>query len=335
MHLESSRVLVTGGAGFIGSALVWELNRRGGERVVISDRLRTSEKWRNLPPLRFEDYVEADDLLPALERGALGAFDLVLHLGACSSTTETDAAYLVRNNFEYSKELAGWSMAHGARFVYASSAATYGRGDRGMSDADGSANALTRLRPLNMYGYSKHMFDLWAARNSLFRTIAGLKYFNIYGPNEAHKGTMRSVIAKAFPQIRDEGRIQLFRSYHPDYSDGEQRRDFLYVKDAVAMTLHLAERSEAVGLFNIGSGETATWIEVARALFQAVRAEPNIEFIEMPESLRPKYQYYTRADISRLRQTGYDAPITPLATAIEDYVRNYLVPDVRLGDGED
>jgi ADP-L-glycero-D-manno-heptose 6-epimerase len=329
--VENSRVLVTGGAGFIGSALVWALNQRGCERVVISDRLGATEKWRNLVPLRFEDYVEADDLLQALERGALGRFDIVLHLGACSSTTETDAAYLVRNNFEYTRELATWATSTGVRFIYASSAATYGAGEAGMSDGDDDSRSLSRLRPLNMYGYSKHLFDAWAARKNMLGSIAGLKYFNIYGPNEAHKGSMRSLVAKAVPQILETGRMQLFRSHHPDFEDGKQLRDFLYVKDAVAMTLHIAT-SDATGLFNIGSGAAATWLEVAHAIFAALDREPEIEFVDMPTHLREKYQYFTQAEIGRLGQTGYSRPITPLRVAIDDYVRQYLLPDRRLGD---
>lgn len=332
MDLGSSRVLVTGGAGFIGSALVWDLNRRGCDRIVIADRLRSSEKWRNLVPLKFEDYIEADELLAAFERGALGDFDLVLHLGACSSTTETDAAYLLRNNYEFTKELALQSVGRGIRFVYASSAATYGAGEAGMSDAASSPDELSRLRPLNMYGYSKHLFDVWAARRGLLDRITGLKYFNIFGPNEAHKGDMRSLVAKAVPKIQETGKIQLFRSYHPDFADGEQRRDFLYVRDATAMTLHLASRPDAVGLYNLGSGEAVTWIELADAMFSALEVPSAIEFIEMPEPLRPKYQYFTEADIGRLRHTGYDAPITPLRAAVEEYVRTYLLPDRRLGD---
>jgi ADP-L-glycero-D-manno-heptose 6-epimerase len=322
-------VLVTGGAGFIGSALVWELNRRGCENIVIADLLGTSEKWRNLAPLRFADYLEADDLLPRLQNGALGRFDLILHLGANSSTTERDAARLIRNNFEFTKNLAVWSLANEARFVYASSAATYGDGSAGMSDAD---DCLERLRPLNIYGYSKHLFDLHAQRNGWLSRIAGLKYFNVFGPNENHKGDMRSVVHKSFEQARDSGVIQLFKSYRPDIPDGEQRRDFLYVKDAVAMTLHLAANPQANGLFNIGSGRAHTWNELARAMFAALGREPRIEYIEMPESLRPRYQYFTQADIGRLLASGYNHAPLPLADAVRDCVQNYLVPDRRLGD---
>ncbi len=332
MDFESARVLVTGGAGFIGSALVWELNRKGCERVVIADRLGDGEKWRNLVPLRFEDYLEADDLLAALERGGLGSFDLVLHMGACSSTTETDATYLVRNNYEFSKSLASWSLLTAARFVYASSAATYGSGDQGMSDADDSPAALHRLRPLNMYGYSKQMFDLWAARNDLFDRITGLKYFNIFGPNEAHKGEMRSLVAKAVPQIAESGVLRLFRSHRPDYADGRQLRDFLYVKDATDMTLHLAARPNATGIFNIGSGRATSWLDVGTALFAALERDPTIEFIDMPANLRARYQYFTEADIGRLRGCGYTAPITSLSSAITEYVQRYLLPDKRLGE---
>lgn len=332
MDLSQSRILLTGGAGFIGSALLWDLNRRGCQRVVVADRLGTSEKWRNLVPLRFEEYLEADDLLPALERDALGDFDLVLHLGACSSTTETDAGFLVRNNYEFSKELAGWAVGRDVRFVYASSAATYGAGESGMDDRDASLDALHRLRPLNMYGYSKHLFDLWAARQGLLARIVGLKYFNVFGPNEAHKGDMRSLVAKAVPQVQETGALRLFRSHHPDYADGEQRRDFLYVKDATAMTLHLAGRDDAAGLFNIGSGVASTWLDVANALFPAMGRQPSIEFIDMPDHLRPNYQYFTRADVSKLRETGYDAAVTPLGEAIGDYVREYLLTGRKLGE---
>ncbi|HTI99973.1 MAG TPA: ADP-glyceromanno-heptose 6-epimerase [Dongiaceae bacterium] len=327
--LEDCRVLVTGGAGFIGSALVWELNRRGCARVVVADFLGQTEKWRNLTPLRFEDYLEADDLRPRLQAGALGEFDLVLHLGACSATTERDAAYLIRNNFEFTKDLAAWALLQDTRFVYASSAATYGDGAAGMEDA---AEFLDRFRPLNAYGYSKQIFDQYAHARGWLPRLVGLKYFNIFGPNEDHKADMRSVVHKSYAQVLESGVIRLFKSHRPDYQDGEQKRDFLYVKDAVAMTLHLATSESAGGLYNIGSGEAHTWNELAQAIFAALDRPASIEYIEMPASLREKYQYYTRANIGKLRATGYAAPVTPLAAAVKDYVTGYLAGDCRLGD---
>lgn len=332
IDFAKARVLVTGGAGFIGSALVWELNRRGCSRIVIADFLETSEKWRNLAPLAFEDYLEADDLLERLGSRSLGRFDVVLHMGACSSTTERNAAYLVRNNFQFTKELASCALSSNSRFVYASSAATYGDGAAGMSD-DASLPYLHELRPLNMYGYSKQMFDLYAAQRGILDKIVGVKFFNIFGPNEDHKGDMRSLVNKAYGQIRETGEIRLFKSYRPEYADGEQKRDFLYVKDAVAMTLHLAGSDDANGLFNVGSGEANTWLALANAVFAALGKPANVQLIEMPEELRSKYQYFTQADIGRLREHGYSAPITPLADAVADYVKNYLVPGRHLGDG--
>ena len=271
-------------------------------------------------------------MLPRLQDGSLGKFDLILHLGACSSTTERDAGYLIRNNYEFTRDLAAWALGpkprgKKTRFVYASSAATYGDGSAGMDDDD---SRLDKLRPLNMYGYSKHLFDLHARRAGFLNQIAGLKYFNVFGPNEDHKGDMRSLVHKSFGQVQTEGVIRLFKSYRSDFRDGEQKRDFLYVKDAVAMTLHLAATPKANGLFNIGSGAARTWLDLARAVFMALNRKPNIQFIEMPESIREKYQYFTEANLSRLRAAGYTAPVTRLEDAVADYVRNYLVPGRRL-----
>ena len=324
---SGARVLVTGGAGFIGSALVWALNRRGCDDIVVCDRLGTDEKWRNLAPLRFAEFVEADDLRLRLQSGVLGKFDLVLHMGACSSTTERDAGFLFRNNFEFTRDLADWSLEKNVPFVYASSAATYGDGLAGMEDGD---SKLDTLRPLNMYGYSKHLFDLHAKRAGFLDDIVGLKYFNVFGPNEDHKGDMRSLVHKSFAQVKSEGVIRLFKSYRKDFRDGEQKRDFLYVKDAVAMTLHLAANKKAGGLYNIGSGAARTWIDLANSVFAALDKKPKVEFIEMPEAIRDKYQYFTQADISRLRAAGYKAPVTSLEEAVKDYVRKYLAPDKRL-----
>lgn len=326
-----SRILVTGGAGFIGSALVWELNQRGYENIIICDRLSTDEKWKNLVPLRFLDYIDGIDLENSVRRSpdALGKFDAIFHLGACSATTEKDADYLMRNNFEFTKVLCGWALERGTRFVYASSAATYGDGTHGMDDRMADLN---KLRPLNMYGYSKHLFDLHAKRVGWLDQIVGLKYFNVYGPNEDHKADMRSVVHKAYGQILNTGKVNLFKSNRPEYKDGEQMRDFLYVKDAIRMTLFLAGESSANGLFNLGSGQAHTWVELVNAIFAALDLPPNIEFVEMPEHLKSKYQYYTCADIAKLRGAGYAEELFTLAAAVRDYVQGYLVGDKRLGD---
>jgi ADP-L-glycero-D-manno-heptose 6-epimerase len=327
-----TRILVTGGAGFIGSATVWDLNQRGVDDILVADFLGSDEeKWKNLVPLRFNDYLEADDLLRRVEANdpALSQIELVLHLGACSSTTEKDAAYLVRNNFEYTKVLAHWALSHDMRFVYASSAATYGDGSAGMSDLE---EDLGVFRPLNMYGYSKHLFDSYAARHGFLDGIVGLKYFNVFGPNEDHKGDMRSVVYKACKQVAETGTIKLFKSYHPEYRDGEQKRDFLYVKDAVNLTLELAETPTAGGLFNLGSGVAHTWIDLANAVFKALDCPPRIEFIDMPDDLRGKYQYHTCADLTKLRGYCKNIEFTPLEEAVADYVQNYLVPGERLGN---
>ena len=332
MSTLDGRILVTGGAGFIGSALVAALNQRGISEIVITDLLGSDEKWRNLTPLKFADYLEADDFRKRIgqNQAALGDFSAVFHLGACSATTEMNASYLIDNNFNVTKELAAWSLAKNIRFIYASSAATYGDGAQGMDDQDPN---LGRLRPLNMYGYSKHLFDQHAQRKGWLDRIVGVKYFNVFGPNEDHKGDMRSLVNKAYEQIRTTGRVGLFKSYHPDFKDGEQMRDFLYVKDAVEMTLHFAESATtAGGLFNLGSGDANTWLKLTRAIFSALNLPPQIDFIEMPEVLKGRYQYYTKADITKLRTTGYRRTMTPLEDAIRDYVQNYLATNRRLGD---
>jgi ADP-L-glycero-D-manno-heptose 6-epimerase len=328
--LSQDLILVTGGAGLIGSAVIWELNRRGFQNILVSDRLRSSEKWRNLAPLQFRDYVEADDLLARISQqpAQLSSIRSIFHLGACSATTERDAAYLIRNNYEYTKTLAQFALAGGRRFVYASSAATYGAREEGLAES----LPLASLRPLNMYGYSKHLFDCYAERCGFLQQMTGLKYFNVFGPNENHKGDMRSVVHKAFGQIRETGRVSLFKSHRTDFADGCQRRDFLYVKDAAQITLWLAENVSGGGLFNVGSGESNTWLCLANALFSALNLPANIEFIAMPQELRGKYQYSTRADINKLRTAGYGRPITPLPEAVRDYVQNYLVPERFLGD---
>ena len=322
------RVIVTGGTGFIGSVLVWELNRRGCTHVAIVDFPAQSDKRANLAGLRYKEIIEPAKLSSRLSSGSMGQLDYIFHLGACSSTTETNEQYLRENNYEYSRTLAEWAQNAGVRFVYASSAATYGDGSAGMDDSD--PRQLERLRPLNLYGQSKQWMDLHAWREGWLDRIVGLKYFNVFGPNEHHKGDMRSLVCKSYSEILKTGVIRLFKSYLPEYRDGEQRRDFLYVKDAVAMTLHLAANPAANGIFNIGSGQARTWNELARAVFSALGREPRIEYIDMPESIRDKYQYFTQADIDKLLATGYDQPITSLEDAVRDYVVNYLAPRCRI-----
>lgn len=324
--MSESRLIVTGGAGFIGSAVVWRLNELGHDDILIVDRMDDTDKWKNLAPLKFTDYVDADDFLDDLSD--FSDVETIFHLGACSSTTETDADYMLRNNYQYTKDLAEYAVANDIRFIYASSAATYGDGSAGMADG---TECLNRLRPLNVYGYSKHLFDQFAARNGLFGKIVGLKYFNVFGPNENHKGDMRSLVNKAFDQINQTGKLQLFKSANPEYADGEFGRDFVYVKDAVDMTLFFMD-NEIGGLFNVGSGRMNSWNALADAIFKALDLPKNVEYVEMPEHLRDRYQYHTQASLTRIRDAGYTADPTPLDEAVTDYVQNYLVPDHRFGD---
>ena len=328
-RVRPGRVIVTGAAGLIGSAIVWELNRHGVEDIVLVDHLGTTDKWKHLVPLHFADYLEADEFYPRLAEspGAFGNVTTVYHLGACSSTTERNATFLIANNYRLTQTLATWSVARNARFVYASSAATYGARETDLRE-DLEPHSLA---PLNMYGYSKHLFDLWARREGLLDKIVGLKFFNVYGPNEDHKGDMRSVVAKAYEQITADGTVKLFESYRPGMADGEQTRDFLYVKDAVNATLHLGRSPHAAGLYNIGAGVARTWNDLAGAIFTALGRPKHITYVPMPDVLRGKYQYRTEATIDRLRASGYDAPFATLEEGVWDYVRRYLVPGVTLG----
>lgn len=313
--------IVTGGAGFIGSVLLWKLNQHGIDDTWVVDRLDASEKWKNLRKRRFADYLDADDFLLRLAKNQLPAVEGIVHLGAISSTTETDSALLMRNNYEYTKILCQWALSKKKRFIYASSAATYGDGAHGYSTD--SATTL-KLLPLNMYGYSKQLFDLWAHRHGALKQIVGIKFFNIFGPNEYHKGDMRSVVAKAFEQIRDTGKIKLFKSYRSDYRDGEQERDFLYVKEAVQVVYDFMTRKSFKGLYNVGAGQARTWNDLAQAIFTALGKPARIEYIDMPESLRAKYQYHTLADM-RWRQPGKGtAPFASLEDSVRDYILNHL-----------
>ena len=330
-------IVLTGAAGFIGRNVVAELNRRGEDELILVDELGISkpgeaEKWKNLVGLRYEDIVSPEEFLGLLEEGAFADVRSVIHLGACSATTEKDADYLLRNNYQYTRVLCNWAREHDVRFVYASSAATYGDGAQGYDDSDAVTPAL---KPLNMYGYSKHMFDLWALKHGLFgggpggvedNCIVGLKYYNVFGPYEDHKADMRSVVAKSYEQICATGEVKLFKSYRPEYRDGEQMRDFIYVKDAVDVTLHFAlqDAGESGGLFNCGTGEPRTWVDLVTAVFHAMGREVKIEFIDMPEALQGKYQYFTQSQPGKLRAAGYTKPFTSLEEGVRDYVQGYL-----------
>ncbi len=315
-------IVVTGGAGFIGSALIAELNKRRVTDILVVDELGMDNKWKNLLNLSFADYVEKDDFLEMVVENKLSApIEAVFHMGACTSTTETNSSYLIKNNYEYTKLLAQWAVEADIRFIYASSAATYGDGSMGFSDDE---EKIHHLRPLNMYGYSKQLFDLWARRTGLLKKITGLKYFNVFGPNEYHKADMRSFVLKAFEQIVATGKVRLFRSHKPRYKDGEQLRDFIYVKDAVDMTLFFLDNPGIGGLFNIGTGKARTWNDLVTAVFAAMDKKPDIEYVDMPESIRNQYQYFTQADVTKLKHAGYDKNQTSLEDAITDYVQNYL-----------
>ena len=314
-------IIVTGGAGFIGSAIVAALNKRKINNILVVDEAG-KDKSKNLVNLSFTAYTEKNDFLKKLiDKNTLSNIEAVFHMGACSDTTEMNTEYLGENNYEYSKILAEWTTEANTRFIYASSAATYGDGSKGFSDEEGK---IEQLQPLNPYGNSKQLFDLWAREYGLLKKIVGLKYFNVFGPNEYHKGDMRSFVIKAFEQINKTGKVRLFKSYNPQFEDGQQMRDFLYIKDAVDMTLFFYDNTKISGLFNIGAGKARTWDDLVKAVFAAMGKESNIEYIDMPETIRNQYQYFTQADITKLRKAGYKKQITPLEDAIKDYVQNYL-----------
>jgi len=315
-------IVVTGGAGFIGSAFVWKLNQQGINDIVIVDSLGTDDKWKNLVNLRFADYIHKDNFLRLICDDQL-PFDVsaIVHMGACSSTTERDADFLWNNNYLYTKTLAEWSLQRGIRYIYASSAATYGDGTQGFSD---DHSKISGLKPINMYGYSKQVFDLWALKKHVENKIAGIKFFNVFGPNEYHKADMTSVIFKAFHQIKETGKVKLFKSYLPKYPDGGQMRDFVYIKDCIDVMWWLFNNPAANGIFNLGTGKARTWNDLINAVFTAMGIKTNIEYIEMPESLRNQYQYFTEAKMDKLKAAGCPAAFSSLEDSVRDYITNYL-----------
>jgi ADP-L-glycero-D-manno-heptose 6-epimerase len=314
---KNSLIVVTGAAGFIGSCVVAKLNEEGFANLIIVDHIGNSEKRRNLEKKRYKEYYDKTEFLEVLEADQLPEkVGAVIHMGACSSTTLTDAEYYETNNFQYTQKLARWSLDRGIRFIYASSAATYGVGEAGYKD---DVETIRRCRPLNLYGSSKQKFDLYALDHGWCDKMVGLKFFNVFGPNEYHKGEMRSVVAKSYKRVVEEGRISLFKSHVEDYADGEQKRDFVYVKDVVEVILFFLEHPEKNGIFNVGTGRAESWNDLARALFKAVNKPVRIDYVEMPEQLRGKYQYFTQAAIDKLVAAGYRRPFTALDDAVRDY----------------
>ncbi len=321
-------IVVTGGAGFIGSNIVARLTGEDRYDVVVCDRMETADlaKWKNLAKHPIADFWEPEDLFEQLERHA-EAIEAVVHMGAISATTEQDADLIMRTNFILSRDLWDWCSIRDARFIYASSAATYGDGDGGFEDDD-SLEGLTALRPLNAYGYSKMLFDQYAARQSDRGQSpgqwAGLKFFNVYGPNEGHKGTMKSVVAQIWPKVAAGETVTLFRSHNPNYPDGGQMRDFVFVDDVVDIIAWLLDAPHVSGVFNAGSGQARSFLDLANATFAAAGKTPAIDYVDTPVSIRDRYQYFTEARMERIRAAGYPGQSTPLEEGVRRYVQDFL-----------
>ncbi len=316
--------VVTGGAGFIGSAMVWKLNQIGITDILIVDELGSDEKWKNLTGLIYQDYNHKTEFLENLHKNKYPIFKGIIHLGAISATTETDADLLIENNVRYSQDLALHSMKNNIRLIYASSAATYGDGSQGYSDLE---DDMHMLRPLNMYGYSKQLFDIWAYKNDYLNKITGLKFFNVFGPNEYHKDDMTSVVYKAFHQIKQNGKVRLFKSHKPGIEDGNQSRDFVYVKDCLEIMTWLLDHPNINGIFNVGTGHARSFKDLVTATFKALNQPVAIEYIDMPEHLRGKYQYFTQADMHKLTEAGCPVEFKALEDSVYDYVNSYLNTD--------
>lgn len=321
---DGQLIILTGGAGFIGSHVIRHLNDKGITNIVIFDELRSTDKWKNLVGKKFIDILPKSTCFEWL-KGKEKLIKSFIHLGACSSTVERDASYLLENNYRFSVNLAEYALQHNHRFIYASSAATYGNGEHGFSDND---NELNVHRPLNMYGYSKHLFDLWLKNQGALDQVTGLKYFNVFGPNEGHKGRMASTIFHMLPLVKKEKVVRLFESSEPaKYKDGEQMRDFIYAKDAAKMTCAFLN-NQATGIYNIGSGNPDTWNNIAKYVFQALDLPTRIDYIPMPEDLIGKYQNYSAADMTKTRKAIGDSSLTtPLNEAVSDYIKNHLLVD--------
>jgi ADP-L-glycero-D-manno-heptose 6-epimerase len=311
-------IILTGGAGFIGSCFLWKLNQEGIKDVLVVDHLDNSEKWKNLIGKNYCDYIQKNDFFNAVVNKQAPKPQSIVHLGACSSTTLSNTDYYIKDNYEYSKVLALWAFELGVPFVYASSAATYGDSKRDC-DCDDDISKIRNLSPTNMYGFSKHMFDLWLLNNNYTGKATGVKFFNVFGPNEYHKGDMRSIICKNFNNVSGKGVIKLFKSYNANYPDGGGRRDFVYIKDVVSALWFLFKNPSKTGIFNLGTGKSRTWNDVAKSMFAVVGKKENIEYVDMPDFLKSKYQYFTEAKMDNLKHAGYDKPFMELEDSVKDY----------------
>ena len=315
-------IVVTGGAGFIGSTLIGNINNSERTDVLVVDNIASTEKWKNLSNKKYVSYIHKIHFLKMIIEQKIEDLDAVIHLGACSSTTERDFDYLYNNNFEYTKTLWNYCADYQIPFIYASSAATYGDGAEGFDDECD----IDKLRPLNAYGYSKQLFDLWVEHQAqkFPPQYVGLKFFNVYGPNEYFKGSMASMVFHGFNQIKSDGEIRLFKSCNSNYKDGEQLRDFVYVKDVCDVIMWFLDHQDVSGLFNVGTGRAQSFRELAEATFEALDITPNIRYIDMPENLREKYQYYTQAEMNKLKSVGYNKSFRSVQEGVKDYVQEYL-----------
>ena len=314
-------IVVTGGAGFIGSAIAQELNTRERADLIIVDDIDHPEKEKNIASIKYQELIGKNSFLGKILDRDIKSIEVIIHMGACSSTTETDENFLTKNNYHYTRHLATCALEKSIRFIYASSAATYGNGEMGYSDDE---SKLKTLKPLNFYGESKHKFDLWAESQGILDRVVGLKYFNIFGPNEYHKGAMKSVVAQKYDAAKLGKPITLFKSYRPDCEDGEQQRDFIYVRDCADVMLWLLDNPDVNGLFNLGTGRARSFMDLADALSSATGKARHVEYIDMPSSIRERYQYFTEAAMSRLRAAGFVKPFTSLEAGVADYVKNFL-----------
>ncbi|NLK62552.1 MAG: ADP-glyceromanno-heptose 6-epimerase [Fusobacteria bacterium] len=317
-------IIVTGAAGFIGSSVVWYLNSIGKKDIIISDKLRNEDKWLNIRKRNYLDWVDRDELFSFIESHS-SKINTIIHMGACSATTEKDGDFLMKNNYEYTKKLWDYSVKYDINFIYASSAATYGGGENGYNDKE----SIEPLLPLNKYGYSKQIFDIWALKQEKTpKKWAGLKFFNVYGPNEYHKGRMASVVYHAYNQVLSNREVKLFKSYKKGYEDGFQLRDFVYVKDVVKIINFFRENKDYEnGIYNIGTGVADSFYNLAKYTMESMGKVPNISFIDMPEDIREKYQYFTEAKMEKLRKNGYREKLFSLEDGIRDYVVNYLLKE--------